>query len=252
MRIITLLLLLVAAIGPQPSAQGLAGPRNVDRALLIGLDYGPFTTGGDLGRRFGSGFAIGGSVDFMPRNQNWQGGLTAQLGFGNEVKEDVLAELRTGAGFIIGNQRQPAAVELRQRQLFLGPRLGYTFRIGANPRAGLKVATALGYFFSRIRIQEDPVQYVPQLDPAYRSAYDRLTGGPALQQFIGYQQLGRNRRLNFYVGGEILYARTRALRSFDAPTFSPPEDGGRSDLVLGLRAGLLLPVYRGEGREIYY
>ncbi|NJB87718.1 hypothetical protein GGR26_003502 [Lewinella marina] len=242
------MLLVGALLSPAP----LAAQWNQDRAILIGLDYGPFATAGNLADRFGSGFALGGGVDYLLTRRNWQLGVMAQYGFGNEVKEDVLAALRTEAGFVIGNQRQPARVELRQRQLFVGPRVGYTFPLGENPRAGLKTSTAAGYFFSRIRIQDDPVQYVPQLDPAYQAAYDRLTGGPALHQFLGYQQLGGNRRLNFYLGADLTLAFTRPLRIYDAATFAAPEDGGRTDVVLGLRGGIILPIYRGEGREIYY
>ncbi|THH40331.1 hypothetical protein [Neolewinella litorea] len=252
MRRCPLLLLLWIIATTALFAQGLAGESNLDRAVLIGLDYGPFTTAGDLGDRFGSGFALGAGVDYLPRGRNWQFGFMAQFGFGSTVKEDVLANLRTDAGHVIGNQRQPANVQLRQRQFFVGPRLGYTLPIGDNRRAGVKLTTAAGYFFSRIRIQDDPVQYVPQLDPAYQATYDRLSGGPALYQFIGYQQLSRNRRLNFYLGGDATLGFTQPLRSYDALSYGPPPAGGRTDLVFGLRAGLILPIYQGEGRDIFY
>ncbi len=233
-------------------AQGLAGVKNLDRAVLVRLGYGPFASAGDLGDRFGSGFALGGGVDFMPVNSNWQFGVMAQYGFGREVREDVLAGIRINTGSIIGNQREPAEVQLRQRQLFVGPRVGYTLRIGKNQRAGVHLATGLGYFYSRIRFQQDPVQFVPQVDKTYQPGYDRLAGGPALYQFIGYQGLALDRRLNFFLGGEVTAGFTRNLRGYDLATAAPPEDGGRTDIVLGLRAGLIVPIYLGEGREIFY
>ena len=240
------------AFGLGATAQGLAGIKNLDRAYLVQAGYGPFTSAGDLGDRYGGGLAIDGALLYLPNNASWQFGLMAQYGFGTEVREDVLADLRTDAGFVIGDQRQPAEIRLRQRQLFIGPRLGYTVRIGANRRAGLHLATGLGYFYSRIRFQQDPVQIVPQLVKAAQGGYDRLAGGPAVYQFVGYQQLALDRRLNFFLGAEITAALARQLRNYDVNLGGPPPSDGRVDLVLGLRAGIILPIYRGEGTEIFY
>ena len=153
---------------------------------------------------------------------------------------------------MIGNQRQPAEVALRQRQGFVGPRFGYTVALGANGRAGLKTTTALGYFYSRIRLQPDPVQFVPQIDGRRAAGYDRLAGGPAVYQFLGYQQLALDRRLNVYLGAEITAGLTRPLRAYDVATGGPSPDAGRRDLVLALRAGIILPLYLGTGEEIFY
>ncbi|WP_116127094.1 hypothetical protein [Lewinella sp. IMCC34183] len=229
-----------------------AGAQATDAALLPHLSYGVFHSAGDLADRYGNGFAIGGGLDLTRPQSRWQFGVMAQFGFGNTVREDVLAGLRTDAGFIIGNQRQPAQVSLRQRQWFIGPRAGYTLPLGDNPRAGLQLTTGLGYFFSHIRIQDDPVQFVPQLDTPYRAGYDRLAGGPALYQFVGYQRLVPGSGLNFYAGAELTAARTRQLRNFDVPDNGPPPSNSRLDAVLGLRAGIIIPIYRGEGRNIYY
>ena len=247
-----LFLLLFSLLAANLVAQRPTGPGNLDPAVLLSFGYGPFSTGGDLGDRFGGGFSLTGGVDYLPGGAGWELGVMASYGFGNVVREDVLAGLRTDAGYLIGNQRAPADVALRQRHLFIGPRFGYTFAFGANRRAGLKTTTALGYFYSRIRFQEDPVQYLPQIDPSRQAGYDRLTGGPALYQFLGYQQLALDRRLNFFVGGEVIYAATKHLRAYDVALAGPSAAGGRQDLVFGLRIGLILPIYLGTGEEIFY
>lgn len=233
-------------------AQGLAGAKNLDNALLVNAGYGVFSSAGDLGERFGSGFAIDGGLAYLPRNSSWQFGVRAVYGFGNEVKEDVLVDLRTRDGFIIGNQRAPADVQLRHRQLFLGPSLGYTFRIGSNQRSGINLRTSVGYFANWIKFQEDPVQAVEPLLDEYRGGYDRLTAGPAWYQFIGYQTLAENRRINFYLGGDFTVASTTHQRLYDIPTGTPPSDGRRLDITFGARIGLIVPLYFGEGREIFY
>ncbi|TXF86275.1 hypothetical protein FUA23_19735 [Neolewinella aurantiaca] len=244
----SLAILLTSALG----AQGLAGARNLDAAILIDLGYGPFTSAGDLSDRFGAGWSIDGGVTWLPKDSNIEFGFRVQYGFGTEVKEDVLSGLRTREGFIIGNQRSPADIQLRHRQLFIGPAAGYTFALGENKRAGIHLKTSLGYFFHRIRFQEDAVQVVPQLRDNLLPGYDQLTGGFAVHQFIGYQQLALDRRLNFYLGAEVMAGFTKALRNFDIPTGAPPSSEGRTDIVLGVKAGFIIPLYFGEGREIFY
>ncbi|MEM9525274.1 MAG: hypothetical protein AAGA31_01640 [Bacteroidota bacterium] len=251
-RYLSIKLIIFLLLGAPLSAQGLAGAKNLDRALSVHLGYGPFNSAGDLSERFGNGWAIDGGLNWVPQNSGFEFGAKAQFGFGSQVKEDVLASLRTTDGFLIGNQREPADIQLRQRQLFLGASVGYTFRIGKNQRAGIHLKTSPGYFFHRIRIQDDPVQNVPQLNDELLPGYDRLTGGFAIHQFIGYQQLAEDRRLNFYIGGELMAGFTNALRNFDYALGTPPPSDGRTDILLGFKAGLIIPFYFGEGREIFY
>ena len=247
-----LYLVFLTLLSTSALAQGLAGAKNLDNAVLFSAGYGPFLSAGELNDRFGNGFAIDGGIAYMPRNSAWQIGARVTYGFGSEVKEDVLADLRTADGFVIGNQREPADVQLRQRQVFIGPSVAYTFRIGTNQRSGVNLRSSFGVFAHRIRIQNDPVQGVEPLFEDYRAGYDRLTAGPAWYQFIGYQTLAENRRINFYLGGDFLVASTTAQRSFDIPTGAAPSQDSRLDITFGARIGLIIPIYFGEGREIFY
>ncbi len=248
----TLLSLALFALSSTAFGQSLAGDRNLDKAIIFYAGYGPFSAAGDLGDRFGNGFSIDGGLTYMPAKSPLEIGFRTQFGFGNQVKEDVLVNLRTTEGFLIGNQREPADIQLRQRQLFIGPTVGYTFQLGKNKRGGIHTKTSVGYFFSRIAAQRDVVQGVAPLNEEYLAGYDRLAGGLAVHQFIGYQQLGQDRRLNFYVGAEIMAGFTKDLRLYDIPNQMVPSSEGRTDIVLGLKAGIILPFYMGEGREIFY
>ncbi|OAV44863.1 hypothetical protein [Lewinella sp. 4G2] len=247
-----LLFLLAFLLCTSASAQGLAGAKNQDRGVLISAGYGVFQSAGDLADRFGNGFAIDGGVSYLGKKTNWEFGVRANYGFGNQVNEDVVADLRTDQGFIIGNMRDPADIQLRQRQLFVGPMVGYTFGLGASKRSGINVRTSVGYFFSRIRVQQDAIQGVEPLQPERLAGYDRLTGGPAIYQFVGYQILSENKRINFYAGADLLAGFTKPLRAFDIPTGGPLPDEVRTDVALGARVGIVIPIYIGEGREIYY
>jgi hypothetical protein len=44
---------------------------------------------------------------------------------------------------------------------------------------------------------------VPQLKDDYKKAYDKLTYGPALSQFIGYSHFSDNRLYNYRIGFEL-------------------------------------------------
>lgn len=232
-------------------AQGLAGERNLGRGIINHFSYGPVTTAGDLADRFSGGFSIGLAVDYTPADSPWLFGVMGHYVFGNSVKEDVANNLRLPNGAIIGNQREVADLRLRMRAYFLGVRASRIIAFGENKRSGIKIGVGVGYLGHRIRFQEDVTQSVNQLNAEYRKGYDRLTGGPALYQFFGYQLMSRNGRINFFAGGELIEGFTTSLRDFDFATAGSLE-GSRLDILAGFRAGIILPLYFGEGQEIFY
>lgn len=231
--------------------QGLAGERNLDRGIISHFSYGPVATVGDLADRFDGGWSIGLGVDYTPADSPWLFGVMGHYLFGNRVKEDVANNLRLPNGAIIGSQREVADLLLRMRAYYLGVRASRIISFGENKRAGIKVGVGIGYLGHRIRFQEDVTQSVNQLNAEYRKGYDRLTGGLALYQFLGYQIMSRNGRINFFAGGELIEGFTSSLRDFDFATAGSLE-GSRLDILAGFRAGIILPLYFGEGQEIFY
>ncbi|MEL6143595.1 MAG: hypothetical protein AAFU67_18495 [Bacteroidota bacterium] len=230
----------------------LESARNQDAAILFSASYGPQMTAGDLVDRFGEVWSIEAALDYTFDKSPWQVGLFGQLIFGSRVKEDVIAGLRTAEGFIVGNQRIPADVQLGARGYLMGLRVARTFSFGGkNPRAGLKIGLGGAWLIHRIRLQNDPTQTVNQIIDEYRAGYDRLTEGPAAYQFIGYQILGVNRRINLYGGLELIEAFTSSKRDVDFATGGPLEEN-RLDILAGVRVGIIIPFYQGEGREIFY
>ena len=85
----------------------------------------------------------------------------------------------------------------------------------------------------------------------YKKGYDRLTNGLTLKQFIGYQHLDPNLRLNFFAGFEFLEGFTRSRRDFDFDT-RRKDQTDRLDLLWGFRVGLVLPFYFSGDRDIFY
>lgn len=243
--------LLIAATFYMP-ASAQETPANTGGALLVPLSYAYQLPGADLSDRFGGNFSLGGGLEYLTAKQHWFFGLQGQFLFGSTVKPDVLAELRTPEGYIYGNNKSVADIQLRERGFYAGAHIGKLVPLSAaNPRSALRLSFGAGLLQHKIRIQDDPVASVPQLEGEYKSGYDRLSNGLSLKQFIGYQLLGEEGRINFYAGLEFIQGFTRSRRDFQFDLRSAPEEE-RFDLLFGLRVGWILPFYLRKAEEVYY
>lgn len=227
--------------------------QNKGDVLMPYLSYAAHRPAAALQDRFGNSFSLGAGVDWLTAKSNWIFGINANFLFGNTVKTDVLASLRTDAGFIIGNSRLPADVVLRQRGWLLHAEIGKHIPFSSkNPRSGIRISISPGILQHKIRIQDDPQQAVPQLLGDYKKGYDRLTNGLSVTEFIGYELLSANRRMNFFLGFEFTQAFTQNRRDFDFATRTKDETK-RTDLLYGIRLGWIIPFYVGSaGGDIYY
>ncbi len=222
---------------------------NKGKAILLHLGAGFQVPGGDLAQRFGNGGQLSGALEWLSAN-NLIAGVTGYFSFAQKVKEDPLDMLRTAEGDIISNDRLVATVSLRERGYSLIGMVGKLWPVGDGRRAGLRVTLGAGMTRHWIRIQDDS-QKVTQLTGDYRKGYDRLTGGLALHQFIGWQSLSGSRRVNWLVGVDLQQGLTRSLRDWDFASMGPIT-GRRADLRWGVRIGWTLPFYAQKAEQIYY
>lgn len=220
--------------------------------LLLNFSYAAQWPGGDLSDRFGQNFSLGLGGEFITKKKHLLLGLEGNYLFGDQVKTNVLANLQTPEGFIIASDKSYANVFLRERGFYLGGRLGKIFGLSPNnPRSGLRVTLGAGLLQHKIRVQDDPTRFVPQLAGDYKKGYDRLTNGLTLKQFIGYQHLDPNGRINFFAGFEIMEGFTQSRRDFDFDTRRADTEN-RFDLLWGIRLGWVLPFYFSGGEDIFY
>jgi len=228
-------------------------PQNKGTGVLFHFGLGGQLPGADLTTRFGSNLNFGSGLEVLTATQNLIFGLEGYYLFGSTIKENPLARISTAEGFVIGSDGGYADVQLRQRGFYLGGLVGKLFSCSAkNPRSGIRVTVGVGLLQHQIRIQEDPLRFVPQLAGAYQKGYDRLSNGLAFNEFIGYQRLSTNKRINFYLGLEFTQGFTRNRRAFNFDTQSA-DTQKRFDLLVGVRAGWTLPFYGGkQAAEIYY
>ena len=175
----------------------------------------------------------------------WHGGLKFFYMFGSDVKQDVLSNLRTPEGFIIGNDRAPAEVFLRERGYFVGLYAGKIFNMSTvHKQSGIKLSAGYGLLQHKIRILDD-TRSVAQLTGDYKKGHDRLSNGGAVYPFAGYQHLDANRRNNFLAGVDFIFANTRNRRDYNFDE-GRKDDSSYRDALVGFRVGLILPITTGE------
>ena len=224
---------------------------NLNPGFIIGFSYGYGFPDGNLKTRFGNNFNIGISPHFYFNNSNFYAGLDASYLFGTDVKTNPLTNLTDINGQLISVDRSYASLTLDERGFLVGLNIGKIIPFNQNKRSGLKVQAG-GYIFRHwIHFQKD-FGILPQLEGEYLKGYDRLTGGITLNEFIGYQYLKKNSKINFYIGLDMYQGFTKSLRKYNYDLADYDLDN-RNDILWGIKAGWILPIYiENHPEEIYY
>ena len=208
---------------------------------LAQLDYGMAIPAADLATRFGHNFDLGGGVAYLSSRGLYMG-FDYDLLFGQQVKEDVLENLRSGDGAIVGGDQAIAQVSLRERGQRAGVQFGYLLdRRQTFSRRGILVLVGIDYFSHRVHIVDD-FDALVQVRPPFDRGYDRFTAGWGMRQGLRYLHLSDNRLVNFYVQAEVMEAFTTDLRGYEYRN-AAPVTGRRLDVLLGLELGWIIPFY---------
>jgi hypothetical protein len=204
---------------------------------------------GDLADRFGENLSIGGSFLFKHR-KTWIVGAEGAYFFGKNVREDVIAQMKTSESFVIDNEGFPADLRVTERGFNAYVIIGKVFpKLGTNPNSGLVTNFGFGYLQHKIKLY-DAGQKVAAVKGDLAKGYDRLSGGFAMQQFIGYMYLSNNRLVNVIAGFEFHEAFTKSYRGFNYDT-GLTDTKQRTDLLIGIRLSWILPLYR-RVQDFYY
>lgn len=212
------------------------------QGYLFDIQYNIQTPKGDLEDRFGWNSAIGIGARYKFES-GWTFGTQYQWMFGNQVKElNMFDSILGPSGEIIDKDGLFSVIRLNQRGHTLTANGGKLFPLlKRNKNSGIYVEAGVGFMLHRIDIFASTLS-VPQVTGDYEKGYDRLTGGLAFNQFIGYQHLDPKKRVNVQVGFSFQQAFTKSLRTvdFDTRTYN---DAKRTDLLNGFRIGIMVPVY---------
>ena len=223
---------------------------SVLRIPITGLHFSVQMPAGDLSQRFGPNLNVGMPLYFKTKKNFLLGGEGNYL-FGSSVKEDVLAGMKTPDGTITNSQGNIADVRVYERGWNLYLSVGKLFPVlSSNKNSGLIAMIGFGYMQHKIKLY-DGGKNLTQIYGDLKKGYDRLTGGPACHQFIGYMYLSNNRLANFYIGFEAFEGFTNGLRGYQYDLMQS-DNRKHVDILYGLRLGWLLPIYRRVPKDFYY
>ncbi len=239
-----------------PSSQLLAQEtkheqKTEDAGLITGFSYGYFIPGGDLSNRYGNNFKIDIAPVYYFYNSSFSIGLELSYLFGSEVKINPLPNLISYDNQIISIDKTFATLSMDERGYQAGINIGKIISFNDHIRSGLKLELGVNVLRHWIHFQND-YAILPQLEGEYLKGYDRLTGGISMKEFVGYQYLKRESKINFYAGFEFIQGFTKSLRkyNYDQAAYDLNE---RKDYLFGFKIGWILPLYRvNNPEEIYY
>lgn len=217
---------------------------------MITANYGMQWPGADMKETFGMNSQLGGTFAIKNKKQ-WFYGITGNFLWGRNVnKTDILNHLKTSEGYIIDN-------EGRLTQIYFEERGSSFFLIGGkvfnvltqNNNSGILVYGGVGTLHHKIRIAfKDDINLLTE---EYKKGYDRLSFGYALNAFIGYMHLSKNRFLNFYGGFDFTQGWTNNLRKFNYDT-RQEDTKTYSDMLYGFKVGWIIRLNKRTQQEYYY
>lgn len=216
---------------------------------MITVSFSGQTPLGDLKDRFGDNLSVGGSFLFKHR-KTWIVGVEGAYFFSKNVKEDVVKQMTTSENFIIDNEGYPADLRITERGFNAYLVVGKVFpKLGNNPNSGLVTNFGFGYLQHKIKLY-DAGQKIAAVKGEMAKGYDRLSGGFAMNQFIGYMYLSNNRLVNIIAGFEFHEAFTKSYRGFNYDT-GLADTKDRKDYLIGFRVSWILPLYK-RVQDFYY
>jgi hypothetical protein len=246
------LLLFGILLGANPLFSQISLKDSSIRVCAIHFSYAGQLPAGVLAERFGYNSNLSMAFSFKTV-RNWTWAVDFSYIFGNQIKQrNIFDSIATKSEhLIIDVNGELADVRLYERGFNATAWFGKIFPVfGSNPNSGLALNLGLGFMQHHIKI-EDIGNRSPQLVGDLKKGYDRLCNGPSISQYLGYNYLSNNRYVNFFLGIECTEAFTKDRRSWDYQLMQPLTEQ-RLDILYGLRAGWILPLYKRQPRAYYY
>lgn len=217
---------------------------------MINISYAKQWSSSDLANRFGPNNNIG--LSFIMKTKNkWIYGVKGSFLWGGEVKDQsILNGILTSDNVVIDD-------EGRETTIFLGQRGSSAFLLGGrffnvlapNKNSGIIAYAGAGFLQHKISIKfKDDIT---ALTDDYKKGYDRYSSGFALNGFVGYLFLSKNRLLNFFGGFDYTYGKTKSLRKYNYAT-NLPDTETYTDVLYGIRLGWIIRLNKRQADNFYY
>lgn len=203
---------------------------------------------GKLADRYGVNNKFEFKLEFLSKNQ-WAFYLKSGLRFGDRVKEDALAPLRTKEGYVIGANGFYADVFGRKR--------GFDYAFGIDKLIPLdtyiksnhqiRIGLAIIRTAHWVKLIDDS-QSVTQILGKYSNLYDRYTSGFGIEENVQFQYNTKANNAAFLIGLQLSQSFTTEHRATHLGL-----DQNRIDMYLGAKLSYLLPLYTfSDQKSIFY
>lgn len=232
--------------------------RGQARYVALGPAFGLGFPQADWGDRYGRLGLAGVQAEYAAR-ERWSFAARLEIGFGDDVRVDPLAEVRSPSGPLLGEDGLGevgfSEVTPRARAYRLQVIVGHERPLGGSPWRWYAGAGP-HYLLHAIRFQEDPALLTPQLDNGRAGGYDRRAGGLGATAEVGLRYVDRGGRYVGFATGSAGFTATAALRDTQFDLGEADYQAG-ADATVGVRVGILLALYRDTNggaapEDIYY
>lgn len=229
------------------------------KGFIININASADVPMADMAKRFGFDYRLGPAITYKTRS-NWIFGAKFDFLLGNKIKEDSFminikdkytGEFNGKVVQFINVSGYRTGVPVYERGYLVGLSVGRIFNFNHNrPDNGLTAITTAGFIQHKINIFNRDKD-VAELWGDYLKGYDRLTNGWFLEQYLGYSFFSRNGLLNFNLGLDYMIAFTQGRRDYQFDLMRP-DNAKRIDMLLGVRGGWLLPIFRKKSDDLVF
>lgn len=220
-----------------------------NKIINIQFIYQGQSPSGDWEKQYGISHGMGVGLNYKSQT-NWVFSTEACFMLSGNLKGGVnLINLTNSNNFTFNsNNGTPATVDLSMRGFHSFAKIGKVFPVSKfNKNHGIFVQAGAGYLMHYLNFNI-PQNTVAQLDENHQKGYDRLHGGLATSQFLGYYFHSESRLVNFCVGLEFVQGYTKNLREFNYDS-GAYDKGDKQDNIVGLRLMWMIPIYLSKKDE---
>lgn len=227
-------------VGPKPNAMfNIILHGNVDWPM------------GDMADRFGQNYRMGLTLQYKSK-ANIVLGLKGELITGNKIHQDsLMCNLLTSQGGVIAQVGDVLNVGTFERGYLVGATAGKIFPLNKkNPNSGIITTVSAGFMQHKIKLFDRDLSF-PQLRDGYTKGYDRLSNGAYAEGYLGYIYYAKNKLINFTAGVDWVWGFTQGRRDY-LYDVARADHTRRNDILLGFKAGWIIPIYKKITEDTFY
>jgi len=218
---------------------------------MINISFAKQWSALDLADRFGGANNNIGVSFLMKTKSKWIYGIKGNFLWGAAVKdESILDGIKTNDDVVIDDEGRETTIFLGQRGSSGFVLAGRFFNVLApNKNSGIIAYGGVGFLQHKISIKYK--DEITALTDDYKKGYDRYSTGFAVNGFVGYLFLSKNRLLNFFGGFDYTYGKTKNLRKYNYDT-NQPDTKTYTDALYGIRLGWIIRLNKRQADNFYY